>query len=63
MATGPTLTADEINDTIRSLVDRVVDAKITQELTRRGAEVGAIANDAWRDSKPIRRDAAKALAR
>ena len=63
MATGQNLTADELNDTIRSLVDRVVDAKITQELARRGAEVGAMANEAWRDSKPIRRDAAKALSR
>jgi gas vesicle protein len=63
MATKAAPAADDLTDTIRRLVDRVVDAKITQELTRRGAEAGTLANEAWRDSKPMRRDAAKALSR
>jgi gas vesicle protein len=74
MPKGPASTADDLTDTIRALVDRLVDAKFTQEMAKRGqevasqlaergADVGAIANDAWRDSKPIRRDAAKRLAR
>jgi gas vesicle protein len=54
MPTGPASTADEITDNIRSLIDRVVDAKFTQEMAKRGTE-------AWRDSRPLRRDAAKAL--
>ena len=74
MPTGPAHTADEITDTIRSLVDRLVDAKLTQDLAKRGqdvaslladrgADVGTMANEAWRDSRGMRRDAAKALAR
>ena len=71
---APAKTADEIADNVRQLIDRVVDAKITQEMTKRGqdvaaviaergGEVGEIATDAWRESKPIRRDAAKRFAR
>ena len=70
----PATTADDIADNIRSLIDRVVDAKFTHEMTRRGqdiasaiadrsAEVGERAGEAWRDSRPARRDAAKRLSR
>src|SRR5918999_634280 len=65
MPTGTARTADEITDSIRTLVDRLVDAEITKELTRRGqevaGEVGSMANQAWRDSRPMRRDARKYL--
>jgi gas vesicle protein len=71
---APAKTADEIADNIRQLIDRVVDAKFTQEMTKRGqevagllaergTEVGDIATDAWRETKPMRRDAAKQLSR
>jgi hypothetical protein len=74
MPTSPARTADDIADNIRSLIDRVVDAKFTQEMAKRGqdvaevlaergAEVGELATEAWRDSKPLRRDAAKRLAK
>ena len=74
MPTSTARAADDITDTIRSLVDRVVDARITQEMARRGqevaeviaergAEVGDLANEAWRDSRPLRRDATKRLSR
>jgi gas vesicle protein len=74
MPTSPARTADDLTDTIKSLVDRVVEAKFTQEMAKRGqevagvlaergAEVGELANEAWRESKPVRRDAAKRLAR
>ena len=74
MPTGPASTADEIADTIRSLIDRVADAKLTQEMARRGqnvagivaergADVGDRASEAWRDTRPLRRDAAKRAAR
>ena len=74
MPTSPPRTADDIADNIRSLIDRVVDAKFTQEMAKRGqdvaevlaergAEVGELATEAWRDSKPMRRDAAKRVAK
>jgi gas vesicle protein len=68
MPTSPaSRTADDIADNIRSLIDRVVDAKFTQEMAKRGQDVAETiaerGNEAWRDSRPIRRDAAKRLAR
>lgn len=67
-------TADDIADNIRSLIDRVVDAKFTNEMAKRGqdiasaiaergAEVGELAGEAWRDSRPARQDAAKRFSR
>jgi gas vesicle protein len=67
-------TADEISDTLRTFIDRVVDAKLTQEMTKRGqdvadrlaergADLGDRASDMWRESRPLRRDAAKRMAR
>lgn len=67
MPTGTARTADDISESIRTLVDRLADAKLTQELAKRGHdvadEVGTIANDAWRDSRPMRRDAGKRFQR
>lgn len=70
----PASTADDIADNIRSLIDRVVDTKFAQEMAKRGqdiasaiadrgADVGDLAGEAWRDSRPARRDAAKRLSR
>lgn len=68
MPTSPaSRTADDIADNIRSLIDRVVEAQFTQEMAKRGQDVaGTLAergNEAWRDSRPLRRDAAKRVAR
>lgn len=74
MPTRPAATADEVADTIRSLIDRVTDARVTQEMARRGQDVAAIladrgadagdrASEVWRDTRPLRRDAAKRLSR
>ncbi len=67
MPTGTARTADEITDSIRTLVDRVAEAKLTQELARRGHdvadEVGSFANETWRDTRPMRRDARKQFER
>ncbi len=68
MPTSPaSRTADDIADNIRSLIDRVVDAKFTQEMAKRGQDVAETlaerGNEAWRDSRPLRRDAAKRLSR
>ncbi len=74
MPTSTARASDDITDTIKTLIDRVVDARITQEMARRGqdvagviaergAEVAGVANEAWRDSRPLRRDAAKRLSR
>jgi len=73
MPTGPAPTADEIAETIRSLIDRVSDAKLSHEMARRGQEVvevvaetgagvGDRASEAWRDTRPLRRQAAKRAA-
>lgn len=74
MPTGPASTADEVADGIRSLVDRMVEAKVTKEMSHRGQEIAALlaergaeagerVEDAWRESAPARRKAAKQLAR
>lgn len=67
MPTSPARTADDIADTLRTLVDRVVEAKFTQEMAKRGQDVAELlaerGTEAWKDSRPIRRDAAKTLSR
>lgn len=67
MPTRPARTADEITDNIRALVDRVVDAKLTQEWTKRGQELADTlaerGSEAWRESRPMRRDAARRVVR
>jgi gas vesicle protein len=74
MPTRPAKTAEDVAetvaDTVKSLIDRVVDAEITKEIARRGgdvagiiaergADVGGRATDAWRETRDIRREAAK----
>lgn len=74
MPTRPAKTAEDvaetITDTVKSIIDRVVDAELTKEIARRGvdvagiiaergADVGERATEAWRESQPIRREAAK----
>ena len=74
MATGPSRTADDLADNIRAVVDRLVDAELTKEVTRRGREIAATlaeraeeigdaASEAWQESAPARRDAAKRMNR
>lgn len=74
MPTSTARATDEITDSIKAAIDRLVDARITQQVARRGqeaaaaiaergSEVGDLANEAWRDSRPLRRDAAKRLSR
>ena len=59
MPTSTARTADDIADNIRTIIDRVVDAKITHEMAKRGAEIGDMAGDAWKESAGFRRDAVK----
>jgi gas vesicle protein len=67
MPTSTARTADDITESIRALVDRLADAKLTHELAKRGhdvaEEVGSFADEAWRDTKPMRRDARKRFQR
>lgn len=67
MPTRAASTADEIADNIKSLIERIADAKLTQEMSRRSQEMAeAIADrgsDAWRETRPLRRDAAKRATR
>ena len=65
--------ADTVADTVKTLIDRVVDAELTKEIARRGQDVAGVladrgadvadrAGDAWRETRPVRRDAAKRVA-
>ncbi|MDQ3691136.1 MAG: YtxH domain-containing protein [Chloroflexota bacterium] len=67
MPTSPASAADDVAETIRSLIDRVADAKLTQEVSKRGqdvgSEVGDLASDLWKDTRPLRRDAVKLVSR
>ncbi len=42
MPTGPAATADDITESIRSFIDRVADAKVTQEMAKRGQSVADV---------------------
>lgn len=74
MPAGPARTTDDIADSIRSLVDRMVEARFTREMSQRGQELAATlaergtemgerVEEAWRESRPMRREAAKQAAR
>lgn len=74
MPSGPAKAADEIADNIGSMIDRMVDARFTREMAQRGqdvaaviaergADVGDYASEAWRETRPLRKDAAKRMTR
>lgn len=74
MASGPAKTADDLSANVKSIVDRVLAADLTDAITQRGKEIAAAvtdaseaaaehAQDAWRESGPMRRDAARNVAR
>jgi gas vesicle protein len=63
--------ADEVPTRVRSIVERVLEAEVTDQIARRGREIAAAvgqateavsqrAEEAWKDSKPQRREAEKA---
>lgn len=65
--------ADSVADTVKSVIERLVDAELTREIARRGqdlagvlaergTDVGERASGAWRETEPMRRDAAKRVA-
>jgi gas vesicle protein len=60
-------TADDIADNIKTLIDRMVEAKITQDVAKAGQDVAETvaerADEAWRDTRPMRRDIAKTVSR
>ena len=64
--------ADEVSTTVRSMVEKVLEADVKDQITQRGRELAAAvgdatdavstrASEAWRDSAPTRRDAEKAV--
>jgi gas vesicle protein len=66
--------ADEVSTRVRSVVEKVLEADVTDQIARRGRDlaaavaeatetVSARASDAWRESEPQRRDAEKAARR
>jgi gas vesicle protein len=73
MPTSPAQTAENVADSLKSMIGRMVDAELTREIARRGqdvagtlvergADVGERAAEAWRESESVRRDAAKRVA-
>lgn len=67
MASGPAKMADDYSATIRSLVDKVVEADITKQVSERVADVTGMAADraseTWRDTESTRHEAARNVAR
>jgi gas vesicle protein len=74
MATAPSRTADDISQSVKSLVDKVIEADVTERAARATRDVAAVladatssaadmAGDAWKESEPSRREAAKAVRR
>jgi gas vesicle protein len=66
--------ADEVPTRVRSIVEKVLEAEVTDQIARRGREIAAAvgqateavserAEAAWNDSAPQRRDAEKAARR
>ena len=66
--------ADEVSTRVRTVVEKMLEADVTDQIARRGRElaeavadateaVSARAGDAWRESAPQRRDAEKAARR
>lgn len=64
--------ADEASTTVRSMVEKVLEADVKDQITQRGRELAAAvgdateavstrASEAWRDSEPTRREAEKAV--
>jgi len=64
--------ADEVSTTVRSMVEKVLEADVKDQITQRGRELAAAvgdatdavstrASEAWRDSAPSRREAEKAV--
>lgn len=63
--------ADEVSTRVRSIVEKVLEADVTDQIARRGRELAAVvgqatdtvsqrAEEAWKDSAPQRREAEKA---
>src|ERR671919_1029265 len=63
--------ADEVPTRVRSIVEKVLEAEVTDQIAKRGRELAAAvgqateavsqrAEEAWKDSAPQRRDAEKA---
>ena len=74
MASGTARAADDLSAGVKSIVDKVLEADVTETIAQRGKEIAAVltdaaetaaerAQDAWRDSAPMRRDAQRNFAR
>ncbi len=70
----PAATADDISTNVKALVDRVLEADITDTIAQRGRELAAAVGEAtdaavdragetWRDTAPARRQAMKNISR
>jgi gas vesicle protein len=72
MASAPAKTADEISSTMKHLLERVREGEVADQVAQTGRDVASILADAtataaaraehaWKDSAPLRRDAAKTV--
>jgi gas vesicle protein len=70
----PATTADDISTSVKSFIDKVLEADITDTVAQRSREIAAAvgdatesamdrASDTWRDSAPVRREAIKNVQR
>lgn len=74
MASGTARAAEDLSAGVKSIVDRVLEADVTETIAQRGKEIAAVLTDAtetaaeraqqaWRDSAPMRRDAQRNVGR
>jgi gas vesicle protein len=74
MGTRPAATAEDISSNVRAIVDRVLEADVTDAIAQRGRELAAAVGEAteaavdragatWRDTAPVRSEAVKAARR
>lgn len=72
MAIAPARTADEISSAMKQLLERVREGEVAEQVARTGRDVAAILEDAtataaeraeraWKESAPLRKDAAKTV--
>lgn len=73
MASGTAGAADDLSAGVKSIVDKVLEADVTETIAQRGKEIAAVLSDAtetaaeraqqaWRESAPVRHDAQRGLA-
>ncbi len=74
MASAPSRTAEDISHSVKALMDKVIEADVAEQVSRTSRDIAVAltdagstaadrASEAWKESAPVRRDAAKAIRR